>query len=583
MPKPTSMRQSLPGLRGLLRYLGPYIRKQRVVLAGSFGALFTGVIMRALEPWPLKLVFDHILLPPDGGVQGAPEWLANLQPLRLLLLAATLLLIIILIRAISHYYEKVGFAMVGNRVLTEVRGALFRHIQCLSMSFHNRSRSGDLLVRVMGDIGMLKDVAVVAMMPLIGNVLVLAVMSGLMLWLNWKLALVVLISIPLYWLPTLHFGRKIQDVSRKQRRREGKMAAGTMEMIGAMQVVKTLTLEDAFAEKISSEDKKNLKEGVKFRRLLARFEGTVKVMTGLSTAAVLFYGTYLIMQGELSAGSLLVFLSYLKAAFKPLQNFSKYSGRIAKASAAGERVMELFETEPEVTNIEGAVAAPDLRGHVRFEGVSFEYESGHSILKNIDLEIAPGQTIALMGESGSGKSTLVEMLPRLHDPSQGQVLIDGTNVRQFTLASLRAQVGFVLQDPLLFATSIRENIAFGLPGASEEKIIQAARLAQAHEFILRQPDGYDTVIGERGVTISAGQKQRIAIARAAINPAPILVLDEVTTGLDEENKTALLDALGRLHSGRTTFMITHDPDEARLADRILILEGGRLFENEGHS
>jgi len=576
MPKPTSMRQSLPGLRGLLRYLGPYIRKQRVVLAGSFGALFTGVIMRALEPWPLKLVFDHILLPPDGGVQGAPEWLANLQPLRLLLLAATLLLIIILIRAISHYYEKVGFAMVGNRVLTEVRGALFRHIQCLSMSFHNRSRSGDLLVRVMGDIGMLREVSVVALMPLIGNVLVLFVMSGLMLWMNWKLALVVMISAPLYWLTTIHFGRQIQDVSRKQRRREGKMAAGTMEMIGAMQVVKTLTLEEAFAEKVTSQDQKNLKEGVKFRRLLARLTGTVQVMMGLSTAAVLFYGTYLVMQGELTAGSLLVFLSYLKAVFKPLQNFSKYSGRIARASAAGDRVIELFEIEPEVKDLSGAVDAPSFDGNVRFEGVSFAYKPGHEILKDIDLSVEPGQMVALLGESGSGKSTLVEMLPRLHDPSSGRVLIDGTDVKQFTLASLRGQVAFVLQDPLLFATTIRENIAFGLPGATEDEIIQAAKKAQAHEFILSQPDGYDTVVGERGVTISAGQKQRIAVARAAISPAPILVLDEPTTGLDDENRTALLDALTALSQGRTTFMITHDRNEAARADLVLYLEKGAV-------
>ena len=577
------MRQSIPGLRGLLRYLGPYIRKQRVVLAGSFGALFTGVIMRALEPWPLKLVFDHILLPPDGGVRGAPEWLANLQPLRLLLLAATLLLIIILIRAVSHYYEKVGFAMVGNRVLTEVRGALFRHIQCLSMSFHNRSRSGDLLVRVMGDIGMLRDVAVVAMMPLLGNILVLLVMSGLMFWMNWKLALVVLISAPVYWLTTVHFGRRIQDVSRKQRKREGKMAAGTMEMIGAMQVVKTLNLEEAFAEKVTSQDQKNLKEGVKFRRLLARLTGTVQVMMGLSTAAVLFYGTYLVMQGALTAGSLLVFLSYLKAVFKPLQNLSKYAGRIAKASAAGDRVMEVFQTEPEVKDVDGASDAPPLSGSVRFEGVSFEYEPGHKILHDVDLEVASGQTIALLGKSGSGKSTLVEMLPRLHDPSRGRVLIDGNDVRQFTLASLRSQVAFVLQDPLLFAASIRENISYGLPGASEEQIVEAAKLAQAHEFILRQPDGYDTVVGERGVTISAGQKQRIAIARAAISPASILVLDEVTTGLDEGNKAALLDALGRLRSGRTTFMITHDPEEARLADRVIMLDRGRLVEKVAES
>lgn len=573
------LNKALPGLWELLGYLGPYIRKQRAVLIGSFGALFTGVAMRALEPWPLKIVFDTLLLPPVGADGTTlPDWLDISSPIVLLALAAASLLLITGVRVVSHYYERVGFAVVGNRVLTEVRSALFRHIQCLSMAFHNRSRSGDLLVRVMGDIGMLREVAVIALMPMIGNLLVLLVMGGLMLWLNWKLALVVMISAPLYWLPTIHFGRRIQDVSRKQRRREGKMAAGTMEMIGAMQAVKTLALEDSFAEKVESQGQKNLKEGVMFRRLLARMTGTVQLMTGLSTAAVLFYGTYLVLDGEITAGSLLVFLSYLKAGFKPLQNFSKYSGRIAKASAAGERVIELFETEPEVADVDGAIEAPPFRGAVTFEQVSFEYERGHPVLRTVELDVVPGQTIALLGESGAGKSTLVEMIPRLHDPSTGRVLIDGVDIRQYTLASLRSQVAFVLQDTLLFATSIRENIAFGRPGATEEQIIAAARLAQAHEFILQQPEGYDTVVGERGVTLSAGQKQRIAVARAAISDAPILVLDEATTGLDDDNRSALLDALVALSKDRTVFMITHDTEEAALADTVLVIEGRSVVD-----
>ncbi len=581
MAKRPSLAKALPGIWNLLVFMRPYIRKQRPVLAGAFGALFFGVLMRALEPWPLKFVFDYVILPPaDQAALGG--WLGALGPLQLVGLSAAALVLILLVRSVCLYYEKVGFAVVGNRVLTQVRGTLFRHIQCLSMAFHNKARSGDLLVRVMGDIGMLKQISVTAFMPMLGNAMVLVLMAGLMLWLHWKLALLVLVSAPLYWIPTIRFGKRIQKVSREQRKREGKMAAGTAEMIGAMQVVQTLALEDAFADQFTSEDQKSLKEGVKFRRLLAKLRGTVQLMTGVSTALVLFYGTWLVIEGELTAGSLLVFLSYLKAAFKPLANFTKYSGRIAKASAAGERVIDLFQTEPDVTDLPGAEPAPAFRGGVRFEDVSFEYEPGHRIIENISFDVEPGQLVALVGASGAGKSTIMEMIPRLHDPVSGRVTIDGRDVRDFTLASVRSQVSFVLQDTLLFAASIRENIAYGAPEAAEEDIVRAAQQAAAHDFIMAQPDGYDTVVGERGVTLSVGQRQRIAVARAAISHSPILVLDEPTTGLDEDNQKVVLDALTGLARGRTTFMITHDLRDAQRADLVLVLDRGRIVEAGSH-
>ena len=581
MAKRPSLAKALPGIWNLLVFMRPYIRKQRPVLAGAFGALFFGVLMRALEPWPLKFVFDYVILPPaDQAALGG--WLGALGPLQLVGLSAAALVLILLVRSVCLYYEKVGFAVVGNRVLTQVRGTLFRHIQCLSMAFHNKARSGDLLVRVMGDIGMLKQISVTAFMPMLGNAMVLVLMAGLMLWLHWKLALLVLVSAPLYWIPTIRFGKRIQKVSREQRKREGKMAAGTAEMIGAMQVVQTLALEDAFADQFTSEDQKSLKEGVKFRRLLAKLRGTVQLMTGVSTALVLFYGTWLVIEGELTAGSLLVFLSYLKAAFKPLANFTKYSGRIAKASAAGERVIDLFQTEPDVTDLPGAEPAPAFRGAVRFEDVSFEYEPGHRIIENISFDVEPGQLVALVGASGAGKSTIMEMIPRLHDPVSGRVTIDGRDVRDFTLASVRSQVSFVLQDTLLFAASIRENIAYGAPEAAEEDIVRAAQQAAAHDFIMAQPDGYDTVVGERGVTLSVGQRQRIAVARAAISHSPILVLDEPTTGLDEDNQKVVLDALTGLARGRTTFMITHDLRDAQRADLVLVLDRGRIVEAGSH-
>jgi ATP-binding cassette subfamily B protein len=561
--------------------MGPYLLPHRPLIAGSFLALFAGVLMRALEPWPLKVVIDHVIVPGVAQTTGS-GWISSLTPLTVVAGASIALILILGMRALSTYWQKVGFALVGNRVLTKVRAALYRHIQCLSLSFHNKAKSGDLLVRVIGDIGLLKDVAVTAFLPLIGSILVLLSMAALMLWLNWRLALLVLLSAPLYWIPTLILGKRIQGVSRKQRKRESAMASTVAESIGAMQVVQTLSLEDTFADQFGKQNQKSLKEGVKIKRLLARLVGTVQLMTGISTAAVLFYGTILILRNALTAGELLVFLSYLKAAFKPLQDFAKYSGRMAKASAAGERVIQLFETPADVSDSEDAVPAPKFKGSLKFDHVSFGYEQNQPILKDMDFSIEAGQKVAIVGPSGAGKSTLIGLLSRLYDPEHGQVLIDGKDIKGYTLESLRMQISVVLQDTLLFATTIGDNIAYGAPDCTEAEVRQAAQLANIHEFIESLPEGYATQVGERGVTLSVGQRQRIALARAALRKAPLLILDEPTSSLDKENRHAVLKALNQICKDRTTVMITHDLSQIEHADIILHIENGKLLEIGPH-
>lgn len=581
MGRPQNLKTSLPGLIKTIKYLSPYTRKHMKLVLGSFLALFATVGFKALEPWPLQLVIDYVIMPKGGAATVVPAWLAD--PASIVLLAALSLLLVMSGRAYAAFKHKIGFALVGNKVLTEVRGALYQHLQSLSLNFHNQARGGDLVIRVISDIGMLKDMAVTALMPLIASVLMLVMMSALMLWMNWQLALIVLATLPLYWLPTLNLSKKIQKVSRDQRKREGAMASTAAEAMGAIQVVQALSLEGAFTKQFAGQNNKSLKEGVRAKRLAVKLESIVLVMIACSTALVLWFGTRQVLAGVLSAGELLVFLSYLKALFKPMQDFAKYTGRIAKASAAGQRIIELFEQKPEITDLPDSMLAPAFQGNVSFENISFGYVAGQSTLKGITLDVKRGQTVALVGPSGNGKSTLVGLLPRLYDVDAGRVVIDGLDIREVTIASLRAQISMVLQNNILFATSVRENIAYGSSGVSDEEIEAAARLANAHTFILDLPLGYDTILGERGATLSAGQRQRIAIARAAIRNAPVLILDEPATGLDEANAMEIRYALKRLSKSRTTFLITHDLQHASDADIICFIEDGQIVERGTHA
>jgi len=316
----------------------------------------------------------------------------------------------------------------------------------------------------------------------------------------------------------------------------------------------------------------------------------VDVLLAVATALVLWFGTRLILlqdsqtsPSSMTPGDLLVFLTYLKRAFNPMQDFAKYTGRLAKATAAGERVLDLLDRTPDIRDAPNALAAAALRGEVRFEHVSFAYEPGQPVLEDVDFVVRPGQHVALVGASGIGKSTLASLILRLYDPTQGRILIDGHDIREYTVASLRSQMSVVLQDSVLFAASVRDNIAYGALDVAPAAIESAARLANAHSFIEALPEGYDTVLGERGVTLSGGQRQRLAVARAAIRQAPILILDEPTTGLDEANERTIIEALRRLAHQRTTFLISHDLQVAAHADLILYFECGQVRERGTHA
>jgi ATP-binding cassette subfamily B protein len=551
-------------------------------MIGSLVALFASVALKLLEPWPLKWVFDYVLRTKNLKAGRLDSFFASLDTTTVLIIAVGSLVVVTVLRALAEYLSAVGFALVGNRALSSLRDVLYRHLQRLSLAFHAKARGGDLTVRVVGDVNMLKDVAATAVLPLVANVLILIGMSGLMLWLEWRLALLAILMLPLYWISTAQITRRIRDASRQQRAREGEMASAAAESLAAVKDMQALSLENVFAEQFSSRNNQCQKQSVRTARLSAGLERRVDVLGAVATALVLYFGVQMVLGGSLSPGDLLVFLSYLKRSFNPLQDFAKYTGRLAKASAAGERVLDVLSRTPEVRDLPDAIPSPALRGDVRFEDVSFAYDNGRAILTGVDFSIPAGSHVALVGPSGIGKSTLLHLLMRLYDPVGGRVLIDETDIRSWTLASLRSQMSVVLQDGLLFGATVHHNIACGLPGAPREEVEKAARLANAHDFISHMPEGYDSILGERGVTLSHGQRQRIAIARAAIRKSPILILDEPTTGLDEENERAVVSALRRLAEGRTTFLVTHDLSLAAKSDLILYLDHGRIVEQGTH-
>lgn len=582
MGRPKSVKKSAPRLWKVYRRFWPWIGKQRSQIGASLAALFVGVLLQLLEPWPLKFVIDRVIATDRPQGLHTPAFIENLDSMTLLTIAAVLLVVISALRAFAGYCQAVGFARIANRVLRQIRDHVFRHMQGLSLSFHAKSRGGDLIVRVTRDVSMLRDVSSTAVLPMVGSVMVITGMFSVMIWLQWRLALLAIATVPFFWLTTVRISRRIHEAASKQRRREGAMASTAAESITAIKIVQALSLEGIFAADFAARNNKSQKEELKAARLSARLGRTVDVLLAISTAMVLWYGARLVMGGQLTPGDLLVFLTYLKRSFKPAQDFAKYTARLAKATAAGERVIELLDRTPDVQDRSDAVPAPAFAGAVRFEHVEFAYEPGHPVLHEIDLEVRPGEHIALAGQSGDGKSTLVSLILRLYDPTTGQVLIDDHDITDYTIASVRSQISVVLQDSILFAATVWENISYGAADSTREEIIEAAKAANAHEFIEALPDGYDTVLAERGVTLSHGQRQRIAIARAAIRRTPILILDEPTTGLDEKSEQTVIEALERLAVGRTTFLITHNLQLAARADRILHLADGRLTESGTH-
>ena len=581
-PKEKDLRGVIPGLMRILSKFSLYIRKQRLTIIGAFFALLIETGLRLLEPWPLKYVFDNILIPAHNNSTDIPNSF-GLNPVMLLTLSALAIVGITGLGSMAAYLSTYGMSLAVVEVLSEVRGQVFDRLQRLSLSFHQHHKSGDLITRVTADIEKMRLVTIKTALPLLTNIISLLGMLAIMYWLNWELALVATAIFPLLTLLTSKTIGRIRSFAKQHRDSEGVLAATTGETIGAIKVVQVLSLQEMLHSIFAAQNQKSLDEAIESLKLSAALERTVQVLMAVVIAAVLWRGSHVVLQKGLTPGELLVFMTYLKNAFEPMRKLSTQVGQIAKATASGERVVELLEYEPNVRDLPGAKKAHPFFGAIRFENVSFGYSTGKEILKNISFAVQPGQQVAVVGPSGSGKSTLLSLILRLYDPDSGRILIDSQDLREYTLDSLRQQISVVLQDSVLFAASVQENIAYGKLGSSRKEVEKAAHLANAHEFIMQLPQGYDTVLGERGGTLSGGQRQRIAIARAAIRQAPIVILDEPTTGLDSASERIVNTALENLTEERTTFTISHNLRSVQHADIILYVEGGSILEQGMHS
>lgn len=578
--------------------LKEYIRPERMIVFGSLCALLIATGMRLLKPLPLAFVVDYVLLDvvdvAKDGVKNPPNGivatlLSSLDTTHLLFGCAAAVILIALFMAGSSYLSTVGLALAGSRILSRVRNDLFAHMQRLSLRFHSQARTGDLTMRLINDIGMLREAVITALMPMLANILILVGMFSMMIYINWQLSAVTLLAIPIIWWSTVRSSKRIHEVSRAQRKREGALAAKAAEFIGSIRTVQSLSLESETMRSFVGDDLESRKQNVQSKKLSAGLERRVDLIVAFVSAAVLLKGACSVLAGQMTPGDLIIFMSYLNNAFRPVREYAKYTGRLSKALAAGERVVNLLDEQPDIQDKPNAPELSDVKGQVSFEHVSFAYNGKDSdslaVLRDMDFTIQAGESVAIVGPSGAGKSTITSLLLRLYEVDNGRICIDGKDIRDYKIASVRGQIAIVPQDNLLFGLTVRENIALGAVNRtdiSDEEIIEAAKLAQAHNFISALPEGYNTVLSERGGSLSGGQRQRIAIARAAINKSAILILDEPTVGLDQESETQVISALENLMKGRTTIMITHDLALAARTDRILFVDRGVIVEQGNH-
>jgi ATP-binding cassette subfamily B protein/subfamily B ATP-binding cassette protein MsbA len=532
-------------------------------------------LLELAKPWPLKVVVDHVL----GAVPlGWPAFDALPRPAMLAVACGALVGVYALLGTltVTSNYTTIS---VGQRMVNDFRGELYAHLQRLSLAFHSRREVGDLLFRLTADTFAIQTLTMNGFFPILTSVVLLGGMVVVMLRLDVGMTGVALAVVPVLFFAIVALSARINALATEARVRESALWAVAQRTIGAIRLIQAFTTEQAEHRRFVDTSSASLDANLRLYTFQSVYAAFVNLLIAAGTAAVLWFGASHVMAGRLTVGDVLVFTSYLASLYAPINSLTQTWGLIQGARVGTERVFEILDTAPDLADGTRELPRAEARGQVRFDDVRFAYEPGRPVLRGVTFAAEPGAVVAIVGATGAGKTTLVSLIPRFYDVTGGQVLFDGIDVREYRLRALRAQVAMVLQPPLVFPTSLRENIAYGRPEASPAEIERAASLAELDGFVARLPQGLDTVVGEGGATLSSGEQLRITIARAILRDAPVLILDEPTAALDVETEARVMAGLGKLMAGRTTFVIAHRLSTVRRADLVLVLEQGRIVES----
>ena len=551
----------------------PYLRPYRGRFAWALFQVFLIAGFDLLKPWPLQLVIDHVL----GAKPINSRWLAELSPGALLIVACLGLVVVNVgagLLALLHNYTTIG---VGQRMVNDLRGALYSHLQRLSLAFHSRQKVGDLMYRITADSFAVQTMIMNGLLPIVSAVVLLAGMLAVLIPLDPLLTALSLTIVPALFVLIALFNRKITTVATEVRERESMVYTLVQWAMSSVKVVQAFTKEEEELGRFMGASRASLRATLSLYSWQTLYSGAVNTLIAIGTAIVVYAGARSVLSGHLSLGQLVVFISYLAQLYVPVNQITQSWGLIAGARVGATRCFEILDTEADLKDGPRRFPPEGAKGAVEWHGVSFRYRPEMPVLREVNLRIAAGTKVAVVGATGAGKSTLLSLLPRFFDPSTGSVLIDSIDVREYQLKSLRQQIAMVLQPPLVFPLSVRDNIAYGRPGAGDGEIERAAKLARIHDLIASLPQGYGTVLGDNA-SLSEGEKQRLTIARAILRDAPILVLDEPTSALDVETEALVMEGISRLTEGRTTFIIAHRLSTVRGADLILVLRDGVIAE-----
>jgi subfamily B ATP-binding cassette protein MsbA len=519
-------------------------------------------------PWILRDVIDEVLTT------------KNMSMLNTITIG---IVIVYFLRGIFFFGQTYLMSYIGQKIIIDIRGDVYKHMQRLSLSYFEKRQTGKVMSYITNDVAAVQGALVESMIELLTEGMTLIGSLGAMFYLHWKLSFLTLVTLPLVGQAIKIFGKKLRTSSRTVQERTADITSFLQESISSVRIIKSFAREDYEIDRFQKENSHNFRAQMKNSQIMATLTPVIEFLAAIGVTLIIWYGGKEVIDNNLTAGSLIAFLMYAINLTNPLKRLSRVYGNIQKALSAADRVFEVLDTKPEIEDMPGAIALPTIDGYVALNNVTFEYKAGEPALRQVNLKVTPGQVVAIVGPSGAGKTTIANLIPRFYDTTDGNITIDGIDIKTVTLQSLREQIGIVPQETILFNGSAYDNILYGKLDAGHDEVMNAAKAANAHEFIINMPDGYDTQIGERGSKLSGGQRQRISIARAILKNPRVLILDEATSALDTESEKLVQEAVDKLMIGRTSFVIAHRLSTIQRADLIVVMEKGKIAEQGTHA